>query len=281
MPNDEAEQTRLNVIHQIYLILLDGELTAVPITKDDPRILDIGTGPGDWTIEMSSLYPEAKIIATDIAVFDAGIAHVDIPNVSFQLDDARGEWTYHDSFDLIHIRGLSGAFQDWSSIYEQAFQHLSPGGYIQVSDADPAADTVSLANSKNSYLSIYASAMRSAAERAGYPRDLGHLHPSMLHAAGFVDIRVLEREIPIGLWPEDLQEKTLGKMVLIALLEGLEAYSLRHLTATAKWTADEVRDLCEKVQHELLSAKKMTGHIRIITGRKRTSEEVENDEKTA
>jgi SAM-dependent methyltransferase len=268
MPNDEAEQTRLNIVHQIYLILLNGNLTAVPISSGAPRILDIGTGPGDWVIEMSALHPEATFIASDIGVFDAGIGHIDLPNVFFQLDDARDEWTYDQPFDLVHLRGLSGAFQDWRHIYEQAFKHLNPGGYIEVSDEDPAGDTVTLPNSNNSYLSIYASAMRSAAEAAGYPRDLSHLRPAMLSAAGFVDVRVLEREVPIGLWPVDIQEKTLGKMVLIALLEGLEAYSLRHLTATSKWTPDQVRDLCDKVKRELMTARKMTGRIRILTGRK-------------
>lgn len=271
MPNDEAEQTRLNITHQIYLILLDGNLTTVPITSDAPRILDIGTGPGDWAIDMSGLDPGATIIASDIGVFDTGICHIDLPNVVFQLDDARYEWAYDEPFDLVHLRGLSGAFRDWGYVYQQAFKNLKPGGYIEVSDTDPAANTINVPNSESSYLSIYASAMQSAAEVAGYPRDLSHLRPTMLSAAGFVDVRVFEREVPVGLWPGDLQGKTLGKMGLIALLEGLEAFSIRPLTATSKWTVDEVRDLCEKVKDELMAANKMTIRIRIISGRKPAS----------
>ncbi|GES66954.1 S-adenosyl-L-methionine-dependent methyltransferase [Aspergillus terreus] len=268
MPNDDGEQTRLNIIHQIYLIVLDGKLTAVPLAKPDARILDIGTGPGDWAIEMSGSYPNATIIASDIGVFDGGLGHIDLPNVSFQLDDAQGEWTYHQPFDLIHLRGLSGAFEDWGSVYEQAFKHLAPGGYIEIADSDPAADTVSFPHSEDSYLRIYASAMRSAADAAGRPRDLRHLRPAMLSAAGFVDIRVLEHTIPVGLWPEDPHEKTLGKMALIAFLEGLEAYSLRTLTATASWTPEQVRDLCDKVKDELFTADQMTARLRIVTARK-------------
>ncbi|KAF9884270.1 hypothetical protein FE257_001945 [Aspergillus nanangensis] len=268
MPNDDVEQTRLNIVHQIYLIMLDGKVTAVPLAKPNPRILDVGTGPGDWAIEMSGLYPNATIIASDIGVFDGGLGNIDLPNVSFQLDDARGEWTYHEPFDLIHLRGLSGAFENWHLIYQQAFKHLAPGGYIEIADEDPAADTVSFPNSEDSYLRIYASAMRSAADESGYARDLNHLHPKVLSAAGFVDIRVLERTIPIGLWPEDPHEKTLGKMALIAFLEGLEAYSLRQLTATGKWSVDQVRDLCEKVKEELLTADQMTARVRIVTARK-------------
>lgn len=272
MPNDETEATRLNIIHQLYLILLDGNLTIAPLNKDAPLILDVGTGPGDWAVEMSGLFPNSTIIATDISIFDTGLAHIDLPNVSFQLDDAREEWTYHEPFDLIHLRGLSGAFDDWTAIYRQAFEHLSPGGYIEVADTDPAAgDTVQLPNniqSKNSYFYIYTSAMRSAAEVAGYPRGLDHLHPDMLTAAGFVDVCVFERTLPIGIWPQDAHEKTMGKMALIAVLEGLEAYGLRPLTATARWAPEDVRDICEKVKGELLGGGRITARVRFMTGRK-------------
>ncbi|KAL5334547.1 S-adenosyl-L-methionine-dependent methyltransferase [Aspergillus crustosus] len=269
MPNDEGEQTRLNITHQLCLILFDGNLINVPLAKKTPRILDIGTGPGDWAIEMSAAHPGATIIATDIGVFDSGIGStIDLPNVSFQLDDARDEWTYPEPFDLIHLRGLAGAFSDWSSLYAQAFRHLTPGGYIEITDADPAADTVSFPESGDSYLNIFAAAMRSAAEATGHPRDLHHLLPNVLTAAGFINVRVIERTIPVGLWPDEPREKTLGKMALISLLEGLEAYSLRQLIATGNWTENGVRDLCEKVKVELMSAGKMTCCVTTVTARK-------------
>jgi trans-aconitate methyltransferase len=272
MPNDEPELTRLNVVHQIYLILLDGRLTTAPLTTESPRILDVGTGPGDWAIEMNAESPKATIIASDIGVFDSGIAHISLPNVSFQLADAQSEWTYHEPFDLVHIRGLSGAFQDWSSVYRNAFAHLKPGGYIEVADADPAADILSPdSQSDSSYLQIYSAALRSAGEASGYLRDCSHLRTSALTAVGFVDVRVLERTIPIGLWPHDMHEKTLGKMALIALLEGLEAYALRSLTRSGSWSLQGATDLCEKVAAELLSADRLSVRVRIVTGRKPVS----------
>ncbi|KAJ5443553.1 uncharacterized protein N7458_007425 [Penicillium daleae] len=36
MPNDEAELTRLNIVHQIYLILLDNTLTTAPTPQQTP-----------------------------------------------------------------------------------------------------------------------------------------------------------------------------------------------------------------------------------------------------
>ncbi|KAJ5910975.1 uncharacterized protein N7473_000278 [Penicillium subrubescens] len=277
MPNDEPELTRLNILHQIYLILLEGTLTTAPLPQT-PRILDIGTGPGDWAIEMSAAHPTATIIASDLTVFDSGVGHLDLPNVDFQLADARTEWTYHEPFDLIHLRGLSGAFQDWAAIYTQAFEHCKPGGYIEVADSDPAADTITFSPLKRPEseaeipaLRTYTAALRSAANAAGYPRDLAHLNTDALVAAGFVDVRVLERTIPIGLWPEDVAEKTLGKMALIALVEGLEGYALRPLTAFGGYTVDGVRELCEAVRGELLGVSGLTVKARIVTGRRPVS----------
>ncbi|KAJ5984500.1 hypothetical protein N7481_006599 [Penicillium waksmanii] len=320
MPNDETELTRLNILHQIYLILLDGHLTTAPFRSNpqsSPRILDIGTGPGDWAIEMSAEFPKAEIIASDIGVFDSGLGQLALPNVDFQLADAQSEWTYHEPFDLVHMRGLSGAFRDWGRIYQQAFAHLKPGGFIEVADTDPAGDTICFQRGSGdgdevevegmrdldldsdedddddsdsepepepepesqpapspspTNLQKYTAALRTAAKEAGYPRDLKHLRTTALSAAGFVDIRVIERSIPIGLWPSDIGEKTLGKMTLIALLEGLEAYALRPLTTgSGKWSLDEARALCELVKDEVLAADGLRVKVRVVTGRKPVS----------
>ena len=269
MPNDETEQTRLSIVHQIFLLLLDGELTKVPVPAGACRILDVGTGPGDWALEMAEQYPDAEIVATDISVFDSGPATIDMPNVYFQLDDAEDEWTYRDPFDLVHLRGLSGAFRDWSAIYRQAFQHLKPGGYIEVADADPAADAIHVPNApKDSYGSIFVAAMRSAADDVGYPRDGDHLRTRALTAVGFEEVRQSEMTVRVGTGPQDPRERTIGKMALVGLLEGLEARSLRPLTATGNWTADEVRGLCEQVKAELVSAPGLTLTVRFLTGRK-------------
>ena len=276
MPNDEAELTRLNIIHQIYSAIFDGRLTTAPVTAESPRILDIGTGPGDWAIEMSAEYPNATIIASDLGVFDSGLAHLSLPNVDFQLADAQAEWTFHEPFDLIHLRGLSGAFQDWRKIYAQAFTHLKPGGYIEISDIDLTAITISLSHSSSdppatttpSYLHTYAEAVRSATQEAGYPRDLHHLCTELFTDAGFTDVNVLEHTIPIGLWPEDQNEKTVGKMALFVLLEGLEAYALRPLTRHARWSHEETLSLCENVKGELLAADRLTAPVRVVTAQK-------------
>ena len=45
MPNDEAEQDRLDLTHHLFAMFLGGESYRAPV-KDPKRVLDVGTGTG-------------------------------------------------------------------------------------------------------------------------------------------------------------------------------------------------------------------------------------------
>ncbi len=66
MPNDELRQSRGQMLHFIYVHILNNRLTSVPL-RNPKRILDIGTGTGEWAIQMGEEYPDADVIGTDIA----------------------------------------------------------------------------------------------------------------------------------------------------------------------------------------------------------------------
>jgi hypothetical protein len=67
------------------------------------------------------------------------------PNLEFVVDDAEDVWT-GQKLDYIHIRMLSGAISDWHRLLRQAYDHLNPGGWLEVTefeidvhtDSDPA-----------------------------------------------------------------------------------------------------------------------------------------------
>lgn len=49
LPNDEQEQERLDIIHHVFMLTLNGQPCASMSKLDNPkRILDIGTGTGIW-----------------------------------------------------------------------------------------------------------------------------------------------------------------------------------------------------------------------------------------
>ncbi|KAL8691422.1 MAG: hypothetical protein Q9218_003358 [Villophora microphyllina] len=246
MPCDEQEQTRLAITYQCFTSILNGQLSFQSIPRSVKRLLEIGTGTGDWAIAVAERFPNAEVIATDITCFQP----TDVPpNVFFEIDDAQEEWTYTEPFDFIHIRGLSGAFSNWSAVYAQAYQHLQTNGILEVADFG----TISLGEPiVDSYLSIYNGACTSAAEKSGDALGFDHMKKAVIENAGFSIAKSRTFEVPLGAWSPDPRKKVAGKMALIATLEGLEATSLRLLTRHLGWKAEDVRDLCGKVQGELM-----------------------------
>ena len=246
MPCDEQEQTRLAITHQCFTAILNGQLSFQSIPRGVRRILDVGTGTGDWACAAAERFPTAEVIATDISCSQpTGVP----PNVFFEIDDAREEWTYAEPFDFIHIRGLSGAFADWTAIYAEAHKHLKANGILEVTDFGVLRLGEAV---PNSYVSIFNGACLSAAEKSGINLGLDHMKKPLLEAAGFSIAKTRTFDIPLGTWSPDPRKKIAGKMALISTLEGLEATSLRLLTRDLDWTAEAVRDLCGKVQEELM-----------------------------
>lgn len=50
LPNDEIEQRRLDHVHRIFRLALRGRLHLAPL-QDPQRIIDLGTGTGNWAID--------------------------------------------------------------------------------------------------------------------------------------------------------------------------------------------------------------------------------------
>lgn len=247
MPNDDEEQTRLAIAHQAYLPILGGQLTLAHIPSGARRILDIGTGTGDWALGVAERLPNAEIIATDITTAFQPTSGP--PNLFFELDDAQDEWAYNEPFDFIHMRAMSGAFSDWDKIYAEVSKHLKPNGCFEIVDSG----AIRLKEGpSDAYISIFNGAIQSAADKSGRPLGLDHLKKPVFEKAGLSVVKSKVFEVPLGPWPEDPQRKVAGKMAMITALEGLEAASLRLLTKEMEWKEDEVRDLCGKVQQEVM-----------------------------
>ncbi|KFY21825.1 hypothetical protein V493_07095 [Pseudogymnoascus sp. VKM F-4281 (FW-2241)] len=72
LPNDENEMDREDMKHHISMLITKGRLHLAPIGPNPKVILDIGTGTGIWAIDTADLYPNAKVIATDLRALKPG-----------------------------------------------------------------------------------------------------------------------------------------------------------------------------------------------------------------
>ncbi|KXH40812.1 hypothetical protein CSIM01_08540 [Colletotrichum simmondsii] len=121
--------------HHQFLLSFDGKLGLSPPNIDDypaKPVLDIGTGTGIWAIEFGELKPEAEVIGIDLS---PPLAEVP-PNVTFEVDDIEEPWTFSLPFDYIHTRMMTSSISDWRRLIQNAFDNLTPGGYLELQEMD-------------------------------------------------------------------------------------------------------------------------------------------------
>jgi SAM-dependent methyltransferase len=279
MPNDEEEQDRGQMLHDVYLHIFDNRLTTVPL-RDPGKILDIGTGTGEWAMAMAEEFPNTEVIGTDIAQIQPAAGP---PNVFFEIDDAEEEygWTWpEDEFDLVHLRSMAGAFTDWQYIYREAIRHLKPGGWLEVIDFDNHSGLLSYF-SEGSDVKRWLTAVNEASKQSGRPRGEAHLNPELLTQIGFEDVSVSGKMIPTGAWPEDEEKQKVGKHFLVTQLCGVEALCLRPLTEQLGWKIEDIRKIVDSVTESVRSvamdpekSKGMGFNVKVLVGRKPGSADV-------
>lgn len=274
MPNDELEQTRLYLTHQVYLQMFGGVPTRVPL--NDPRlILDIGTGTGDWAIQVGERYPDCEVVGTDISAIQSSCPPY---NVFFEIEDAELPWLRQpDSVDLVHMRNMAGAFRDWRFIYEQAFECLRPGGWLELHDFAPFSEWGDFFAEFPDDSPVHALLrdLYPASVKSGRPRSAKHLDEGYLEEAGFTDIETTTFHVPLT-----TETGGAGKIWLIAMVDALEAMCLRPLTKYMGWEVDECRRACDEAAHMLARlakdpqrAARMAAKIKVVRGRKPDSPE--------
>ena len=111
------------------------------------------------------------------------------PNCAFEVDDFENEWLYQKPFDYIHGREIEGCVGNENRLFSQAFQHLKPGGYVEVqcvsshflSDDDTAA--------KAENCQLWIKTLREGGEKFGKSYDSVKLWKGVMEEVGFVDVK--------------------------------------------------------------------------------------------
>ncbi|KAI8710482.1 hypothetical protein NCS52_01565200 [Fusarium sp. LHS14.1] len=70
LPNDDQENERLDLQHNLFLLTFDNQLGLSPPNHSDSkvkRVLDLGTGTGIWAIEFGDDHLEAEIVGVDLS----------------------------------------------------------------------------------------------------------------------------------------------------------------------------------------------------------------------
>ncbi|EFQ30124.1 methyltransferase domain-containing protein [Colletotrichum graminicola] len=247
MPNDEREQDRLDLAHNLWLLTWDDKLCNCPKVNGAKRVLDVGTGTGIWAMDYADEHPEASVIGVDLSPIQSNYVP---PNCSFQIDDIEEDWTWSQPFDFIFFRSMTASFADWPDTIAQAYENLEPGGYIELQDTmfplkcqdGPMPDD--WAPNKWSNLLVEASV------KGGRPNNTAASFKKMLEDAGFVDVVERKAIWPFNPWPKDKKLNELGLWCQHNAFMGIEAASMAVFTRVLGWTAEETTVFCAEVRNE-------------------------------
>ncbi|KAL1968075.1 hypothetical protein VTN77DRAFT_2205 [Rasamsonia byssochlamydoides] len=248
LPNDEEEQDRMDLLHHIYLLILGGRLHLAPISPNPQRVLDLGTGTGIWAIDFADQHPSAQVIGTDLSPIQPPFVP---PNCSFEIDDFESDWPFSHAFDFIHGRELNGSVADYDRLFSRAFNHLKPGGYLEMQTGEAMFFSDDGTDAKATNCQVLIKNLHDAAERFGKSLTTIATWKERMIKAGFVDVKSEIYKVPIGMWPKDPKLKEIGKYQHAQQIEAVGTYTLALFTRVLGWTREEVEVLCAMVRNEL------------------------------
>ncbi|KIH87705.1 methyltransferase domain containing protein [Sporothrix brasiliensis 5110] len=247
-PNDDPENSRLDIQHHAHRLTFDGALCRCPKESGAKRVLDLGTGTGIWAMEYADEHPDAEVIGVDLSPIQPEFVP---PNCSFEVDDIEKEWTWTKPFDFIWWRALLGCFSDAQAMVQKCFDNLEPGGYLEMHDGTfpPECDDGTL--TEDSALLQLTKLAAQASANLGRPIDVSPQYARMMEEAGFVDIVFAKYKWPTNPWPRDRKMKTIGYWTLANVEPGLEGLFLALLTRGAGMTKEETMVLCAQARNDL------------------------------
>ena len=123
-----------DVQHRLWQILLDGQLLTVPHSSAS-SLLDLGCGTAVWTSTVAQKFPDINVVGVDLTPPSNNFG---IKNLAFLKADIEEPWYFADNpgcrYDIITLRVLVSAIRDWPKLIRRCFEHLKPGGWIEIPD---------------------------------------------------------------------------------------------------------------------------------------------------
>ncbi|KAH8654553.1 S-adenosyl-L-methionine-dependent methyltransferase [Tricladium varicosporioides] len=263
LPNDQIENDRLDLQHHVYSLMYDGKLCITEFAKDKPihRVLDVGTGTGIWAIDFGDEHPEAKVLGVDLSPIQPPFVP---PNVDFEIDDIEEPWTFSGKFDFIHSRMMTGSLQNWPKFFEQAYEFLSPGGYIEINDAIFPCKCDDTSMTEDSAIKQWFNLALSGTKQIGRPLDSAKTYKAELERVGFTDIVEVNYKWPMNRWPKDPKFKELGIWTCENLTSGLSGLSMALFTRILGMTPEEVEVYLVNVRRDMKNPK-IHAYLPIVT----------------
>lgn len=209
IPNDMQEQERLDLQHHLFLLTFEDRLYLSPAGTGGHKlhnVLDVGTGTGLWALDFADEHPETDVVGVDLSPIQSDFVP---PNLTFQIDDLEETWTWDTKFDFIYSRMMTSSFADWPRFFQQCYDNLNPGGWLELADIHPiTSDDGTL--KEDSSAKQWVTKLLEGTKMIGRPFDGASQYKEQLEAQGFKNVTQVVYKWPQNRWPKDPKMKELG-----------------------------------------------------------------------
>ncbi|OAL39817.1 hypothetical protein AYO20_00729 [Fonsecaea nubica] len=247
LPQDDLEQERLDLQHEIFLVAFHRKLFLAPIQRSMQEVLDLGTGTGIWAIGFADQHPESNVLGIDLSPIQP---HAVPPNCKFEVDDFEARWTFKKKFDFIHGRMLLTSCSDFPRLFRRAFDALQPGGWLEMQDLympllcdDGTLEGTAYGEWNDRYLEACAGLRRDPSWTAKYK--------DWMVEAGFTNVRQEIFRWPVNPWAKNKTLKEIGLWNMLNMLDGLDGFTLRLWTTAFGMTVEEIQIFLVQVRKDL------------------------------
>ncbi|KAJ0119612.1 methyltransferase domain-containing protein [Diaporthe amygdali] len=256
LPNDESEQERDDMKHKLALWMMHEKLLYSPVEESLEQggmVLDLGTGTGEWAMDMAQRYGKSQIFGCDISPIQPAYVW---DNVFFSADDFEEEWTDYpeNAFDFIHMRYTAFSIKDPAALLQRIMRHLKPGGWVEFQEMTywPRSDDNTLTDTTPYAFRDFCYYVQMGVANLGLDLHMINRLPAAMRAAGFDDVTEARHKLPIGRWARDRKMRQKGIWFLrMILMEGLSAIAKRPLTQGLGWKAEQVEMFLVDVRKSL------------------------------
>lgn len=300
-PGVGAESARLNIQHELSLLDQDGCLlvSQFPVSyqqqtgrEGNLRVADVGTGTGIWAIQFAQQHPDIQVVGFDLRIPAPQPDVLQPANVHFAIQDLMATWPTEGvaagPFDLVHCRQVLLNVPDPAKMLRRVFENLRPGGIVEIREywnpmvyeRDDAARKPADPG-KGSQIPLLVEWHRRTVEAAaalgcdhGYAARL----PDALRDAGFSEVIVSDRKVPLGGWApggDRQQDERTQKMdsLLCKMIEaGAPVMTKEMFVKGLGWTEEKAVKYAARVVGEFrradLGLDRIHARFRVVTARR-------------
>lgn len=223
LANDAPEWERLDDQHKGINDYLEKKLLLAPI-KNPKKILEVGSGSGAWAIQAAQTYPEAEVLAIDIAPLPprplpSNLKYKNL-NVTqpLPLDPA--------SFDVVHARFVLVHLPEFPEVLKRIIQLVKPGGFLLIEDNEHRVFG-DIGPGTTRFFEVYNGYMKS---RGADPMTGPKLEPLLRESGAFREVFSHKIEAPVSGKTDDPNLAVLGEIMKISLLRAFRDVEPRMVT---------------------------------------------------